>query len=365
MASSRLSIIRIISQGHTAQKAFSGPGVLILRKDPGYNRAIMRESTLKLTTGAVIVALFMTLMFFNRQTGGMLEGIFIYLFPIPMVAYAAKYGLKSSIPVLIAMALSSVFLGTPMSIFYALSAALIGLVLGTCIYRGTDSAKTLFAVILIAVLVNVIDMFLLAFLFGNDLNSQVSEMQTMMAEVFTSRGLTFPEQILTADYLKRILIVSVVFTGVMQGFIVYTVSLLLLRRLRYKIEAPRSLFSFYPPKALGYVCAVFFLLFGATSSHPLSNKLLQDAVQLLGITAYVILIIFGAAAFMLYIRKYLPAAGIFSGILAVFGALIAAVPFAVAGFAYISLGLHDWLLKPRNTGSSGGRGDNPYITYRD
>ena len=91
----------------------------------------------------MIVALFMTLMFFNRQTGGMLEGIFIYLFPIPMVAYAAKYGLKSSIPVLIAMALSSVFLGTPMSIFYALSAALIGLVLVWLLFIGAAGAVRL------------------------------------------------------------------------------------------------------------------------------------------------------------------------------------------------------------------------------
>ena len=322
----------------------------------------MRESTLKLTTGAVIVALFLTLMFFNRQTGGMLEGIFIYLFPIPMVAYSAKYGLKASLPVLLAMALSSMLLGTFMSIFYAISAALIGLVLGSCIHRGTDSAKTLFAVILIAVAVNVIDMFLLAFLFGNDLNSQVGEMQQMMSEAFTSRGMEFPEQLLSADYLKRILIVSVVFTGVMQGFIVYTVSLLLLRRLRYKIEKPRSLFSFYPPKALGYVSLALFLLFGATTTRPFENWLLQEAAQLLGITGYIILIVFGAAAFILYLRKYFPAIRLFSGLLAVFGAMLAAVPFAIAGFAYISLGLHDWLLKPRDTS---GPGSNPYITYRN
>ena len=76
----------------------------------------------------------------------------------------------------------------------------------------------------------------------------------------------------------------------------------------------------------------------------------------------IILIVFGAAAFILYLRKYFPAIRLFSGLLAVFGAMLAAVPFAIAGFAYISLGLHDWLLKPRDIS---GPGSNPYITYRN
>ena len=58
----------------------------------------MNQKTLKITYGAMIVALFGVLLLINRQTGGMFEGIMMFLLPIPMVAYAARYGWKTSIP---------------------------------------------------------------------------------------------------------------------------------------------------------------------------------------------------------------------------------------------------------------------------
>ena len=52
----------------------------------------MDSKTLKITTGAMIVAIFAILLLLNRQTAGFFEELFVYLLPIPMVAYSAKYG---------------------------------------------------------------------------------------------------------------------------------------------------------------------------------------------------------------------------------------------------------------------------------
>ena len=55
----------------------------------------MDSKTLKITTGAMIVAIFAILLLLNRQTAGFFEELFVYLLPIPMVAYSAKSGGKS------------------------------------------------------------------------------------------------------------------------------------------------------------------------------------------------------------------------------------------------------------------------------
>ena len=66
---------------------------------------------LKIITGAMILAIFAILLLINRQTGAFFEEFFIYLLPIPMVAYASRYGLKSSLPVFVGMLAFSFFFG--------------------------------------------------------------------------------------------------------------------------------------------------------------------------------------------------------------------------------------------------------------
>ena len=51
----------------------------------------MNTKTQELTFGAMIVAVFGVLLLLNRQTGGMFEGFFMFIFPIPMVAFSAGH----------------------------------------------------------------------------------------------------------------------------------------------------------------------------------------------------------------------------------------------------------------------------------
>ncbi len=99
----------------------------------------MNENTQKLTFGALLVAVFGVLLLLNRQTGGMLEGTFLFLFPIPMVAFSAKYGWKDSIPVFVCTVLISIFCGIFTSAFYAASQSFIGVVYGSCLHAKRDS----------------------------------------------------------------------------------------------------------------------------------------------------------------------------------------------------------------------------------
>ena len=101
------------------------------------------SNTLRLTFGAMILAIFTLLLLLNRQTGGFFDELFIYILPVPMVIYAAKYGWKSGVWLFFGMAVFSFFFGTPYTMFYAVTAALLGLFLGTRFYKGRDMTRTL------------------------------------------------------------------------------------------------------------------------------------------------------------------------------------------------------------------------------
>ena len=60
----------------------------------------------------MLIAVFGVLILLNRQTGGLFEEAFVYIFPLPMTAYSAKYGLRSGVPVFIGMVMITLFCGS-------------------------------------------------------------------------------------------------------------------------------------------------------------------------------------------------------------------------------------------------------------
>ena len=216
------------------------------------------KNVTRLTTGAMLVAIFGLLMLLNRQTGGMLEGGFQYLIPIPMVAYTALYGPKASLSAFAAMALLAVLLDNVSTLFFEMACVLTGFVLGLCLYKKLDTTKTLLTVMLMSAAVNLIDTFLISAVFGVSLKSQLADMQEMLRQMGEQAGIAFPEAMLDDGYLLRVLMISMAFAGALQGFIIYEVSLLLLRKLRFQVQKPRPVSTYHPPKWTGAIagCAV-------------------------------------------------------------------------------------------------------------
>lgn len=296
----------------------------------------MNKKSLKITTGAMVTAIFGVLLLLNRQTGNLFQELFLFLYPIPMVAYAAMYGLKSGLPVVVAMSLLSFLFGSFTSIFYAVTQALIGLVFGSCLYHKVDMTKTLLAVMVLSAAVNVLNTIVLGFLFGFDLNQEVAEMQTMMNTVFEQSGVVLPENVLSVNYLKQIMVISMTLFGMLQGFIVYEVSLQLLRRLRFPVQKPKSIFMYTPPWWTAYASVLAFFVYTIKMARPFENEILQNAVLTVGILGYMYLICFGFIAVLQFLKRRFPKIGIFGGIIGLL--LMFTFPFVemAAGFFYIA-----------------------------
>ena len=189
----------------------------------------------------MIVAIFGVLLLINRQTGGFFEGIFMFIFPIPMVAFSAKYGFKDSLAVFVCTVLIAFLFGTFTAIFYAVSESFIGMVYGSCIYAKKDMNRTLVLVIVLSAAAELLATVALASVSGIDLNADIMAMQESMNSVFEQAGMTNVTEMLSYDYLRRMYIISTGFLGAMQGIIVYYLSLQILRKLRYPIQKPMPL----------------------------------------------------------------------------------------------------------------------------
>lgn len=306
---------------------------------------LMNQKSLKITTGAMVTAIFGVMLLLNRQTGNLLEEVFLYLYPIPMVAYAAMYGMKSGTAVFAAMSLLSLLFGNFTTIFYAVSQAFIGLIFGGCLYHRVDTIKTLFAVMLLSAVMNLLNTVVLGFLFGFDLNQEAAEMQTIMNSAFEQAGIALPEGLLSSDYLKQMIVISMIILGVIQGFIVYEVSLLILRRLRFPVSRLRPVFSYHPPKWTGYVALAAFFGYNSTLLRPMENTLLQQILMTAGIFGYVYLICFGFIAVLLLFKIHVPGKKIFGVLVGVLVLLLFPFLEMVMGLMYIVSSWHERMLE--------------------
>ena len=290
--------------------------------------------------GAMMTAIFGVLVFLNRQTGSMIEGTFMFMFPIPMIAYAVQYGWKSSMPVFAAMTLMAVLFGNPTSIFSAVMQITVGLVFGGMLYNKADPTKTLFIVMLISAVGEIGSVVVSSFLYGYDLNTDVAEMQDIISQAMAQSGVEMPTDIFTADYLKRLLEIALVITGALRGFIIFEVSLLLLKKLRFPVSRPKSVLYYYPPMWTGVLALLLFMGYNYTYVTPLGDERLQNALQTLGICAFLYLLCFGFLAVMLLARIYISSKPLVGGVLGFLAVMMAPQIALLLGFFYVSTHYH-------------------------
>ena len=304
---------------------------------------------LKITTGAMILAIFAILLLINRQTGAFFEEFFIYLLPIPMVAYASRYGLKSSLPVFVGMLAFSFFFGTVTTFFYAGTAALLGMIFGTRIYHKRDLTQTMLLVMVLSTVFNVLSTIALASVFGYDLVREVNEMQDMMGQVVSQTGAD-PQAyapLLEGGYIKQLIVISAVIFGMVQGYIIYVLSLLILKRLRFQVPKARPITLLYPPKWTGFAAIILFFIGFRSFTQSSENEIVQRLLQCGWTIGYLYLIVFGVIALYLVIRKYLLRNTALAVILAILGTLMLPQILMGLGFLYITTSVHDSLLRPR------------------
>ena len=154
--------------------------------------------------------------------------------------------------------------------------------------------------------------------------------------------------LLKEDALMRMFIVSMLFMGVMQGFIVCQLSVLILRRLRFPIEKPAPLTAYYPPRLTGYLAMILLMGYSTTLALPRTTgrqEVLRVLLQTGGLCAYMYLICFGFVAALFLLRAFVSGSRALNVILAVLLFFVIPPAYIVLGFLYISTFFHDWVVE--------------------
>jgi uncharacterized protein YybS (DUF2232 family) len=314
----------------------------------------LNHNVRKITDGAMMIAINGALLLLDRALGNVLTYYFMFLLPLPMVFYAAKYGMKDSWTVFAAMVLLAFVITTPQTVFYVASEALLGLVYGGGVYRQAPVRRLVIWAMLVGVVVNVVDTVVISALLGYDMPTQIAEMTTLMESTMADAGASLPSQINLSQTIAEIIIVSAILTGILDGYITHVLSRVLLKRLGMKVEPPQPLLAFYPPKWTGYLGLAGFVAYYYVTLRPLTSTFWQYALQGFGMIGYMYLLFFGVVALSALLgRGASKRAQIWFVLLAILLAMMLAMMVMILGFLYIATNdLHDRILNAQGGGNA-------------
>ena len=305
----------------------------------------MNSNVRKITDGAMMCAIVGAVLLINRQLGGLFQDMFLFLFPIPMVFYSAKYGWKNGWVVFAAMCLLGFILGGPTTLFYVASESLIGLIYGGGIHSGQKTHKLVLLTMIAGAIVNVLSTVVFASFFGYDIAAETKEMESMMSNIFAQTGTQLPPTLNLGQYIGTIFVVTAILTGVLQGFVTHVLSRLLLKRLRFPVDPPTPVSMYYPPKWSGYLAFAGFVGYYYSVFRPLPDPLMQSAFQGLGMCGFLYLLAYGYIAVIVYMQVRSPKLRGLGMLLGLFAMLTMPVFLVIFGFLYITTDVHRRLME--------------------
>ncbi len=285
------------------------------------------------------------LLLINRQTAGFLEATLIFLFPLPMVFFSAKYGMRDSWMVFAAICLLAMMISTPQSIFYVATESLIGLVYGSGIYNHTDSVKLVIRTMIMAAVADLLSMVVFASFFGYDVMAEIAEVSNVISDTYGKAGVALPDSMDLTAFVKNIFVVSAALTGIFEGFITHVASRLMLSRMRIYTAKMTPFTEYFPAKWSGYAAMAGTAVYVYTTIRPFENEILQSFLQTMGMACFFYLAIFCFVGILAMWKLRNPKASALIIIPALMVTLMGSYLAGIIGFLYITTDLHERALK--------------------
>ena len=299
----------------------------------------------------MMIAITGAVMLIDRQLAGTLSSLLLFLFPLPMVFYSAKYGMKDSWMVFAALLALLFMIGTPQSIFFVGCESLIGLIYGSGIHAGTDNRRILLRTVVLAGLVELFAMVIFASFFGYDITEEMKMYSDMMEQVSASTGAALPESMTTSSFIKTLFVMSAILTGVLEGVITHLTSRMMLKRLRMPLPPSSPISEYYPPKWTGYVALALMVGYYYATVHPFEQELWQTAAQAIGTAGMLYLIAFGAIGMLVIIPRVNPGLARWTPLIILVLFLFVSLSVSVIGFLYITTDLHERVCRRKDYAS--------------
>ncbi|NCB33420.1 MAG: DUF2232 domain-containing protein [Erysipelotrichia bacterium] len=310
----------------------------------------MNKDVRKITDGAMMCAIVGVLLLIDRQFGGILADYLLFLFPLPMVFFAAKYGWKPSWMTLAAMVLLAMVISTPTTLFYVTAESLLGLVYGAGIHDKWDQHRLVVIVMVIGAVISVVSTVLLAALFGYDISSEVAQYTAVMNQAMEQTGLTLASAAIDLpSMIRNMILISAILSGVLQGLVTHMISRLMFRRLHIHVEPALPIQDYFPSKWLGYAGIAGLVAYYYSIYRPLADSVMQNVMQCLGIAGVFYLAVMGVIGIMSISIIRNPGSRKWIGFAAVLLLFMFVLPVAIFGFLYVTTDMHQRMIEGDST----------------
>lgn len=216
------------------------------------------NSTKKLTEGAMMCALVGVLLFINRQSAGFIDFAIYWLVPLPIIIYTVKYGVKDAAVVAFAMVLLSVVIGMPTGIYYTAIGVILGLLYGHAVRNDREHHELLIISCGISIISSFITMYVFASFFGYDPVEDLAYINEMVNQIAEGTGLTINQSLY--DFLPKLVVLSNVLMGLLEGTMLHLLSYIVLTRFKIKIKKMRPLNMIRIPKVWGYILGIGYIV---------------------------------------------------------------------------------------------------------
>ena len=261
----------------------------------------MRKSRVNsITYGALFCALVGVLVYINRLLANGLELYFFWIIPIPVIIYIVKFDVKQAIIMNVAMLLMTMIIAGPISTgsFYVLGSVIAGTVYGAGLIRQKSATYLIVSVVVVSLIMMFVSYFIFAGFFGYNLMAEMDFMQETMAVLIEkiARGDASVSSALLAMFdnnaLLSIIIISSVLSSILEGFLVHSISYIVLRRLKMTIPPMKPVSEMYAPLWLKIV--VLAGLIGNMLMNQFTNiAQYKNIIFPITVIAYIVCFMFG------------------------------------------------------------------------
>jgi len=215
----------------------------------------MKKQVRTITEGSVMLGIIGIFLFLNLQFGLLLQSYFIFIFPIPIIIYTIKYGMKNGFILFFAAIIMTLMLGQFTTLFYSVTGMILGLVYGYGILKNRTNDWIIIASIIVNSTSVFLETYILAGIFGYDL---AAEINTVIAEM--SKIPEFAAILNFEAVIKSLIPLLIIFMSILQTIIVHMMSLVLLRRLKISYRKARPIETLRLPIWAGVIITIALFL---------------------------------------------------------------------------------------------------------
>lgn len=245
----------------------------------------------KITDGALLTVVFILLMLGTFLP--VVSIICVFLLPVPFVLYTKKHGIKPSLLMFVAAFLLTILLASLLSLPFAVTAGIGGIVIGHSIYKNLSAYETwvrgTLGFVAGLLFTFVYSQLLLGVNLVNELRQMFMESLEMSLSLFPQLGTAGEMQQLEEmmklqiDYIVQLLPVWIVLAAVISAFIGQWVSYKLINRLEgEKLHFPPFRQLQFPASLIWIYLVAIVLLFIDTDPSSALHIAVQNVLMLLG-----------------------------------------------------------------------------------